>query len=120
MIAKVFHAVAAEPATAVYSAHPGDANAHSDGQIGSCAFHHLADDLMSGDNARPDGREIALDDVKIGAADTTSNHLEQHLSGLRMGLRKIFDRHPTPRTTRSGIEYGCFHREASDHYIILT
>jgi len=27
MIAEIFHAVAAEPATAVYPAHPGDANA---------------------------------------------------------------------------------------------
>ena len=76
MIAEVLHVVAAEPAIAVYPTHPGDAHARSKGQILGCAFHHLADDLMTGDDARPNWREIAFNDMEIGAADATCDDLE--------------------------------------------
>jgi hypothetical protein len=82
MIAEVLHVVAAEPAIAVYSAHPEDADARSHGQIRGCAFNQLADDLMAGDDTRQDWREVAFNDVQICAADATSEHLEQNVSGL--------------------------------------
>jgi hypothetical protein len=90
-VAEILHVVTAEPAIAVYPTHPGDADACSNGQIRRCAIHYFADDLMPGDNARPDWRQVALDDVEIGAADATGHDFEQYLSGFRLWLRQIFD-----------------------------
>ena len=42
---------------------------------------------MTGDDARLDWRQVAFDDVEIGAADTTGDDLEEHGSGLRLRLR---------------------------------
>jgi hypothetical protein len=94
VIAEVFHVVAAEPAIAVHPAHPGDADARSNRQIQGCAFHDFADDLMTGNDAWTDGREIAFDDVEICAADATGNDFEKHLAGLRLRLGEIFDGNP--------------------------
>jgi hypothetical protein len=113
MIAEVLHLVAAEPAIAVHAAHPGDAHARSDGQVRGCAFHHFADDLMAGNNARPDGRQIAFDDVEIGAADATGDDFEQYLSGLRLRPGNVLNREPASGSLRFGIEYGCSHRKSS-------
>ena len=74
---------------------------------------------MAGDDARLDGREVALDDVEIGAADAAGQDLEQHLSGLRLRPREIFDRNPTAGDARSGIEYGCSHGKSSNHKLSL-
>jgi hypothetical protein len=81
MIAEVFHLVAAVPAIAVHPSHPGDADARSDRQIRGGAFHHFTHDLMTGDDARLDGRQIALDDVEIGAADATAMTLRSTSPG---------------------------------------
>jgi hypothetical protein len=81
MIAEVFHVVAAEPTAAVYSTHPGDADTRSERQVQSCAFYHLADNLMAGDDVRPDWRQIAFDDVKISAADATCDDLNKTSPG---------------------------------------
>jgi hypothetical protein len=86
--------VAAEPAIAVYPAHPGDADARSDRQVRGCAFHHFADDLMTGNDAFADGRKITFDDMEISAADAASNDLEQYLAGPRLRLGEIFDGYP--------------------------
>jgi hypothetical protein len=80
MIAEVFHLVLAEPAIAVYPAHPGDAYARSDGQVNGCGLDHFADNLMAGNYARADGRKIALYDVKVGAADAAGMDFEQDFS----------------------------------------
>src|SRR5208337_2328249 len=112
MIAEVLHVVAAEPTIAVYPTHPGDADARSEWQVQGCAFYHLADNLMTGDDVRSDWRQVTFDDVEISAADATCDDLKQHLSGLRLRPRKIFDRNPLCRSTQSGIENGCSHRKA--------
>ena len=94
-VAEVLHAVRAEPAIAIDAAHPGDTNASSDGQIGGSAFCHFADNLMAGNNARLDGREIAFDDVEIGAANAAGKDFEQDVSGLGLRPRDILDREPS-------------------------
>jgi len=104
MIAEVLHVMAAEPAIAVDPAHPGDADARSKQEVCGCAFHHLANDLMAGNEVRLDGREVAFDDVEIGAADATGNHFEQHLAGLRLGPLDLFDRKPISGSGRREIE----------------
>jgi hypothetical protein len=114
MIAQVLHVVATEPAIAVDPTHPGNANARSNGQFRGCALYHLADDLMTGDDARLNGRKIAFDDVEIGAADATRDDLEQYVSGLPLRLREILNRNPIPGGTQSGIEHGCSHRKSSE------
>jgi hypothetical protein len=91
MIAEVLHVVLAEPTGAVDPTEPSDADTRSERQVRGCAFYYLADNLMAGDDLRLDGRQIAFDDVEIGAADTTGDDLEQDLSGLRLRARKILD-----------------------------
>jgi len=76
MIAEILHAIAAEPAISVNPAHPGDADARPDRQIRGCAFYHLADDLMTRDDARLYRREVTFDDVAVGAADPAGNDLQ--------------------------------------------
>ena len=45
------------------------------------------DDLVSGNHRRPSGLELALDDVKIGAADAAGAHLHPDLA---VGGKRIF------------------------------
>ncbi len=94
VVAEVLHAVTAEPAIAVNAADPGDAGARADGQVCGCAFNDFADDLMAGDDARVEGRKIALDDVEIGAADAAGDDFEENFAGLRLGARDVFDGKP--------------------------
>ncbi len=49
---------------------------------------------MAGDDARAQRRKIALDDVEIGAADAAGNDFEQHLVGLWLRARDVFDGKP--------------------------
>src|ERR1035441_7677630 len=79
-----------------------------------------ADDLMTGNDARPDGREVAFDDVEIGPADATRDDLEQRLSGLWLRPRKVFYRNPISRSAGPGIKYGCSHRRPPDPHITLS
>jgi hypothetical protein len=94
----------AKPAVAVDTAHPRDSNARSRRQIGGCAFRHFADNLVPRDDARMKRREIAFDDVEVGAANSASNYLDYNMSWLQFRPGNIFDRNPTSGTTRTGIK----------------
>jgi hypothetical protein len=120
VVAEVLHAVAAEPAVAVNTADPGDADARAGREGCGCAFNNFADDLMAGDDARVQGLEIALDDVKIGAADTAGEDFEQHFAGLWFRTRNSFDGKPCAGVGRRGIEDGCAHRSSSEDKITLV
>ena len=115
MIAEVLHIVAAEPAIAVYPAHPGDAHARSDGQLRGCASDHFADYLMARNDARANGLKIAFDDMEIGAADATGMDFEQDFSGARLWPGNILHRQQASGSGRFGIEYGCPHCNSSDY-----
>ena len=45
--------------------------------------HDLADDLVAGDDGRAVRRQLALEDVQVGAADAAGQHAEQHLARAR-------------------------------------
>ena len=49
---------------------------------------------MAGDDARMERREIALDDVKVGAADAAGEDFEEHFAGLRLRARDVFNGKP--------------------------
>jgi hypothetical protein len=113
MIAEILHLVLAEPAIAVHAAHPGDTHASSDGQFRGWRFHHFADNLMTGNNARADRRKIPLYDVEICPADAAGADFEQYLSGPRLRPGNVLNREPASGRLRFGIEYGCPHRKSS-------
>jgi hypothetical protein len=74
--------VPAEPAVTVDAAHPRDSDARSHGQFRGCAFHHFADNLMPWDDARMKRREVAFDDVKVGAANSAGNDFDHNMFRL--------------------------------------
>ena len=81
VVAEVLHGVGAEPAGAVDAAHPGDADARAEGELGRGAFDDLADDLVAGDEAGLERRKVALGDVQVGAADAAGDDAEQDVAG---------------------------------------
>ena len=46
---------------------------------------------MAWDEARQYGRQVAFDDVEIGAADSAGKHAEEDVAGLKLRPRNIFD-----------------------------
>jgi hypothetical protein len=68
---------------------------------------------MAGNDARLKRREVAFDNVKIGAADAAGMDFEQHFSGARLRPGNFLNRDPASGRGRFGIEYGCSHRESS-------
>ena len=111
MVAEVLHVVTAKPAVAVDAADPGDADAHADGRGCGCAFNDFADNLMAGDDARMEGRKVALDDVEIGAADAAGDDFEEDFARLRLGTGDFFDGKPGAGGG-CGVEDGCAHGRA--------
>ena len=49
------------------------------------ALDYFADDLVARNHALAQRRQLALDDVQIGAAHAASPHAEQHLAGPGVG-----------------------------------
>lgn len=64
---------------------PGDADAVPGPEtVGTLAeLDHLADDLMTGNHCAVPGWQLALGQVKVGAADPTGTNSDQHLAPLR-------------------------------------
>ena len=58
------------------------------------SINHLADDLMAGDEARLNGRQVAFDDVEIGAADATGDDFDKDVPGLGFRPWEILYRKP--------------------------
>ncbi len=81
VVAEVFFAAAAEGASAVGAADPGDADARADWKVGGCALDDFADDLVAGDEAWVERGQVAFDDVEVGAADSAGEDAEEDVAG---------------------------------------
>ena len=103
----------AEAAGAVDAAHPGDADACADGEFRSVAADSadLADDLVAGDDGGRERRQIALDDVQVGAADSAGDDAEQDVAGKDSGRRDVFDAEEVAGSGEVGMEDGSSHGE---------
>ena len=84
-VAQVLVAGAAIGAGAAGVAEPGDADPPADGERGGAraAGQHLAHDLVAGDQRQLGVRQLAVDDVQIGAADRAG--LDPHQDLARAG-----------------------------------
>jgi hypothetical protein len=91
MVAEILHLVIAEPAISVGSTHPGDANPGSQRHRFGPAFNDLANNLMPWNQSRPQGRQIAFNDMQVSTADSTCNHTQQHIAWLKLGAGHVFD-----------------------------
>jgi len=91
VVTQIFFAVKAISTIAVDSAHPRDSDSGSARQIRSRAGDDFANDLMAGNEPWVERGQIAFDDVKVGAADSTGYDAEQDVAGLQRGTRDIFE-----------------------------
>jgi hypothetical protein len=68
---------------------PRDTDAISDGQELAPVAQRVdhADDLVSGDDGESRQRQVAFDDVEIGAATRARDHAEADLTGRGLGER---------------------------------
>src|SRR5580658_1685227 len=90
-VAQIFHFVAAIPAIAVYSAHPGNPHARGDRRFRAFASDDFADNLMAGNQLRPERGQVALHDVQIGATHATREHAQKQMSGDKLRAWDISD-----------------------------
>jgi hypothetical protein len=81
VVAEVFFVAEAEGAGAVCAADPGDAHAGACGEFGGCAFDDFAYDLVAEDEGLVDEREIAFEDVEVGATDSAGEDAEEDVIG---------------------------------------
>src|SRR5439155_4588234 len=80
-VAEVLAAARAVPARAVRPPEPRDAE--------SPAVVGHPDDLMAGDERQLGMRQLAVDDVQIGAADPAGLHAQAYLARPRLGDGKV-------------------------------
>jgi hypothetical protein len=59
--------------------------------MGGGAFDDFAYDLVARDEARPERGQIALDDVKIRAADAAGEDAEEDMAGLKLRQGNVFN-----------------------------
>src|SRR5688572_10201690 len=91
VIAEILAAARAVGARAASAAEPG----HADALTGCEALRfrysldYFADDLMSEDERKLVSRELAVGDVKVGAADATREHADQHLPRSRLRTHEL-------------------------------
>jgi hypothetical protein len=81
----------AEPAIAIGATHPGDAYAGAGGDVGGGSVDYFADDLVAGDEAGTEWREITFNDVEVGAANSAGQNAEEEMAGLKRRARNVFD-----------------------------
>jgi hypothetical protein len=79
-IAEILHAELTIPARAVGSSNPGNAYTRADRKILRCSGYDFADNLMSGDHSGAKGRQVAFDDMQIGATYSTYPHTQKNLT----------------------------------------
>ena len=90
-VAQVLAAGAAVGAGAAGVAEPGDADAPADGERGGAgaAGQHLAHDLVAGDQGQLGMRQLAVDDVQVGAADRAGLDPHQDLARAGDGVGEL-------------------------------
>jgi hypothetical protein len=81
----------AVPAIAIDTAHPGNADPRSERQLRGRAFDHFPDDLMTGNESRPQRRQISFNDVQVSATDSAGNHPKQNMSGCELWTGDILN-----------------------------
>jgi hypothetical protein len=64
---------------------------------------------VSGDDGGLKGEQIALDDVEIGAADSTGKHAEEDVVGEQGGRGDFFDAEEVAGSGERGVEDGGLH-----------
>ena len=102
VLAQVLLAAVAEAAGLVGLVQPRHADAVADGErrrarlaarrdeLGAGSEgDDLADDLMAGHDGRAVRRQLALQDVQVGAADAAGQHPQQDLARTRLGHREL-------------------------------
>ena len=104
-VAEVFFVAATEGAGAVGAADPGDADASAGGEIESFAFEDLADDLVAEDERLVDEREVAFEDMEVGAADSAGGDAEESVAFAERGDRDVLK----PEGLVRAMEDGGFH-----------
>jgi hypothetical protein len=64
---------------------PGNANSIPHGKPDIALTHgsHASDNLVSGNERKLGVRQVAVDDVEIGAADGARRNFDKHLAGTR-------------------------------------
>ncbi len=105
VVAEVFFVAEAEGTGAVGTADPGDADAGACRKFRCCAFDDLAYDLMAEDQRFLDERQVAFEDVKVGAADSAGEDAEEGVALGDGGDGDVFDL----ERLFGGVEDGCFH-----------
>ena len=97
--AEVLVAARAEAARAAGAVQPGDPDAIAGAPRRDArpAARDAADHLMTGHDLRALRRELALDDVQVGAADAAHLDAHQHLAGPRLGHGAFDERERTRR-----------------------
>jgi hypothetical protein len=82
MVAEILPACTAVGTGAVRPPEPGDADAVAERRLGDSLAEacHGPHDLMSQHERQLGVRQLAVEDVKVGAADAAGMHLHQHLA----------------------------------------
>jgi hypothetical protein len=83
--------VTAIPAVAVHAAHPGNAHARADRRFLTLACDDFANNLVAGNQLRPQRRQVVFHDVQIGAAHATGEDAKEEMAGDELRARNIFD-----------------------------
>jgi hypothetical protein len=81
----------AVPAVSIRSAHPGNANACSKRQLGSRTVNYFPDNLVAGNKAGMDWRQIALYDMQVGSTNTTRQDAKDNMARLDLGARNVLN-----------------------------
>ena len=109
-IAKVLHATAAIPARSVNAANPRNSDPSTDGNVLRGAFHHVADNLMSGNQTLSPRRKFSFDNMQVGTADPACPHFQQHMTRFQRRTRNFLYAQRTLRNILGCIEDRGYHR----------
>ena len=101
VVAEILLAGMAEAAAAAGAAEPGNADPLADGEAMGAVAHprHLADDLVPRDHRMAAHRQLAVDEVEVGAADAAGEHPQEQLGRPGLGNRPFLEPETLSRPT---------------------
>ena len=67
------------------------ARPHMDMVAAEIAANNFANNLMTWNYTRHSLRQLAFDDMEVGAAYTACQYFQQDMTGFRFGCRNVFD-----------------------------
>src|ERR1700723_1256128 len=109
LVAQVFQAVAAIPATVVHPTHPGNSAAGFQGQFRGGAVNDFPNDLVAGDQVGLQRRKIAFYDVQVGATDAAGRYAEEHVAGGKRWTWNVLHFEESALSFMPRRENGSFH-----------